>query len=76
MTRMDQPAGFGGGPRIIKPQANVYTVLLLVAALLLALAAAVEIWRMTQIKNPPPAPAVKITAISPASVMAPTWPQA
>jgi hypothetical protein len=45
MSRLDSNGGFGG-PRIVKPQANVYTVLLLIACLFMAAAFAVQAYRI------------------------------
>lgn len=70
MSRLDQAGGFGG-PRIVKPQANVYTVLLLVAILFAAAALGLEYmrykWIQTQ-KAPADNPAVP-AAVQAAPVM-------
>ena len=54
MSRLDQPLGGFGGPRIVKPQANIYTVLLLIACLFVAAALGVEILRLLQMRESPP----------------------
>ena len=66
MSRLDQPGPFGG-PRVVKPQANVYTVLLLLACLCMAAALAIEIIRLRAIANPPTTP--KVGSASPALVV-------
>lgn len=49
MSRLDSNGGFGG-PRIVKPQANVYTVLLLIACLFMGAALAVQVYRYQRLK--------------------------
>ena len=44
-----QPGGFGG-PQIVKPQPNVYTVLLLVAVLFMFTALAIQVVRYFQLQ--------------------------
>jgi len=46
----DQQGGAFGGPRIVRPQANVYTVLLLIAFLFMAGALAVQVYRYMQLQ--------------------------
>ena len=59
MSRMVTPAGGGfGGQRVVKPQANVYTILLLVACLFVVVALVWELgFALPAVKNAPPAPA-------------------
>ena len=58
MSRMSGAAGGFGGPRVVKPQPNVYTVLVAVAVIVVA---AALIWEflvvMPAVQDPPPAPA-------------------
>ncbi|MCG3179186.1 MAG: hypothetical protein BIFFINMI_01519 [Phycisphaerae bacterium] len=59
MSRLDTSAGggFGGGPRVVKPQANVYTVLVIVACLFVAAALAWELLVVRpEVQNPPAVP--------------------
>ena len=53
MSRLDQPLGGFGGPRVVKPQANVYTVLLAAAVLFVAAALGLELWRFNQLREKP-----------------------
>lgn len=69
MSRLDSNGGFGG-PRIVKPQANVYTVLLLVACLLMGAALAVQVYRYLKLQGQSTAPG------TPAAMVAPDAPAA
>ncbi len=71
MSRLDTSGGFGG-PRVVKPQANVYTVLLLVATLCV-IAALVWEWVVIipGLSNPPQStpsqkPAARVVVEQPA----------
>ena len=66
MSQMGQPGGFGG-PRIVKPQANVYTVLLVVACLFMGAALAWQVWNIMKLREPPAAPAK--TGAAPSSLV-------
>lgn len=50
MSRLDSNGGFGGA-RMVKPQANVYTVLLLIACLFMAAAFAVQVYRYLDLQK-------------------------
>lgn len=52
MSRLDSSGGFGG-PRLVKPQANVYTVLLLIACLFMAAALAMQLYRIRGLNAQP-----------------------
>ncbi len=71
MSRLDQPGGFGG-PRIVRPQANVYTVLLLVACLFVAFALVVELMRLRKLREPASAtPTVTMSVQQPGAMAGP-----
>jgi hypothetical protein len=50
MTQLDQPGGFGG-PRVVKPQVNVYTVLLVIACLFMGAALAWQVWNLLKLRD-------------------------
>jgi hypothetical protein len=51
MSQMNQPGGFGG-PRVVKPQANVYTVLLAIACLFMAAALVWQVLNLMKLRAP------------------------
>lgn len=54
MSRLNTTGGGFGGPRVVKPQANVYTVLLVIATLCVAAALVWEwMYIMPGLKDPP-----------------------
>ena len=50
MSQLDQPGGFGG-PRVVKPQANVYTVLLVIACLFMGAALTWQVLNLLKLRD-------------------------